>query len=308
MNLAFIFPGQGSQKLGMGLEFYENFSSAKKLLDDASYTLNIDFKNLMFCKNDNLDISEFTQPAILLNSLMALSAFNESINCQASVLLGHSLGEFSALCAAGAFNYIDALKIVNLRGKLMAKDCEGKGAGMMVILGLSDEKVEQICKNSTKSAWPANYNCDSQIVVAGLKDDLIALENEFKNAGAKRAMLLNMSVASHCKLLQNASDALASELSSKIAQNFKPVISNVNAKAYNKADEAIKLLKAQLVSPVLYKQSINSIENSVDCFIEFGSNVLCGLNKKITQKPSIAINDLASLKTACEFIKNNQKG
>lgn len=305
MNLAFIFPGQGSQKIGMGLEFYENFASAKKLLDDASCALDIDFKALMFSQNPKLDISQFTQPAILLNSLMALSAFNESINCEASVLLGHSLGEFSALCAGGAFNYIDALKIVNLRGKLMAKDCEGKDAGMMVILGLSDEKVEQICQNSKKSAWPANYNCDSQIVVAGLKADLSALECEFKSAGAKRAMLLNMSVASHCKLLQNASNALASELDGKIAPNFKAVISNVNAKPYSTATQAKELLKAQLTSPVLYKQSIIRAQDEVDCFVEFGSSVLCGLNKKITQKPSIAINDLASLNQAVEFLKNH---
>lgn len=305
MNLAFIFPGQGSQKIGMGLEFYENFSSAKKLLDDASCALDIDFKALMFSQNPKLDISQFTQPAILLNSLMALSAFKEQINCEASVLLGHSLGEFSALCASLAFNYIDALRLVNLRGKLMAKDCEGKDAGMMVVLGLSDEKVEKICADFEKSAWPANYNCDVQIVIAGLKDDLKALEGEFKSAGAKRAMLLNMSVASHCKLLQNASNALASELDGKIAPNFKAIISNVNAKPYSTATQAKELLKAQLTSPVLYKQSIIRAQDEVDCFVEFGSSVLCGLNKKITQKPSIAISDLASLNQAVEFLKNH---
>lgn len=302
MNLAFIFPGQGCQKVGMAQDFYENSPSAKKLLDDASSALGIDFKDIMFKQNDKLDISEFTQPAILLSSLMALSAFKERLDVSPSVLLGHSLGEFSALSAAGAFDATQGAKIVNLRGKLMAKDCDGKGAGMMVVLGLDDEKVEQICANSGKNAWPANYNCDNQLVVAGLKDDLSALEAWFKAAGAKRAMLLNMSVASHCKLLANAANALSSALDGKITPSFASVISNATAAPYNDATSAKQLLKAQLTSPVLYKQSIKAVENSVDYFVEFGANVLCGLNKKITQKPSIAITDSASLEAALEIL------
>ena len=301
MNLAFIFPGQGCQKVGMAQDFYENSPSAKKLLDDASSALGIDFKDIMFKQNDKLDISEFTQPAILLSSLMALSAFKERLDVSPSVLLGHSLGEFSALSAAGAFDATQGAKIVNLRGKLMAKDCDGKGAGMMVVLGLDDEKVEQICANSGKNAWPANYNCDNQLVVAGLKDDLSALEAWFKAAGAKRAMLLNMSV-SHCKLLANAANALSSALDGKITPSFASVISNATAAPYNDATSAKQLLKAQLTSPVLYKQSIKAVENSVDYFVEFGANVLCGLNKKITQKPSIAITDSASLEAALEIL------
>ena len=207
MNLAFIFPGQGCQKAGMAKEFYDNFKGAKELLDSASDELKIDFKKIMF-EGENLDISEFTQPAILLASHMALSAFKESFSAEARALLGHSLGEFSALVSAGAFSINEALKIVNKRGQFMASDCEGKGAGMMVILGLDDEKIEQICASSGLSAYPANYNCDGQLVIAGLKDDLSALESRFKEAGAKRAMLLNMSVASHCPLLQNASAEL----------------------------------------------------------------------------------------------------
>ena len=302
MKLAFIFPGQGSQKVGMGREFYESSSLAKSILDDASDALKMDFKKIMF-EGENLDISEFTQPAILLNSLMSLAVFKERLNADASTLLGHSLGEFSALVAAGGLDASTAAKIVNLRGQFMSKDCEGKGAGMMVILGLDDSKVEEICSTSGLKAYPANYNCDGQIVVAGLKDDLSALESRFKEAGAKRAMLLNMSVASHCPILQNASAKLAKELESALNASFAPVISNATAKPYDSKEKALELLQKQLICPVLYKQSIKAVENEVDIFVEFGASVLGGLNKKITDKPTFSISDLASLEATIAAIK-----
>ncbi|MDD7091420.1 ACP S-malonyltransferase [Campylobacter sp.] len=302
MNLAFIFPGQGCQKAGMAKEFYDNFKGAKELLDSASDELKIDFKKIMF-EGENLDISEFTQPAILLASHMTLSAFKESFSAEARALLGHSLGEFSALVSAGAFSINEALKIVNKRGQFMAIDCEGKGAGMMVILGLDDEKIEQICASSGLSAYPANYNCDGQLVIAGLKDDLSALEGRFKEAGAKRAMLLNMSVASHCPLLQNASAKLRAELESVLKPSFAPVISNATAGPYDSKEKALELLQKQLTSPVLYKQSIKACESKIDAFIEFGSSVLSGLNKKISAKSTYSVFDMASLEATLSALK-----
>lgn len=177
MKFAFIFPGQGCQSVGMGREFYENSASARALLDEASEFTGIDFKNLLFEPNDKLDVSEFTQPAIALNSMMALAALQEKLdqeklNIAPQFLLGHSLGEFSALSAAGGIEPKQMLKLVNIRGRLMQNACEGKGAGMMVILALADEAVEKICADAMsagKQVWAANYNCDGQIVVAGKK-------------------------------------------------------------------------------------------------------------------------------------------
>lgn len=308
MKYAFIFPGQGSQSVGMGKEFYENFASAKKLLDEASEFCGIDFKELLFEANDKLDMSEFTQPAIVLNSFMAYLALNEKLNLKPEFALGHSLGEFSALGVSGGIEFKEAIKIVNLRGKLMQKDCLGKNASMMVVLGLDDEKVEQICsnaRNQNKKVWAANYNCDGQIVVAGNKDDLASLESEFKANGAKRAMLLNMSVASHCPILENASNELVVALQDKLNDSFSAVIANATAKAYSSKNEALNLLKAQLVSPVLYKQSIKAVENEVDCFVEFGAAVLKGINKKITEKPTFSITNLSSLDEFINFAKEN---
>lgn len=313
MKFAFIFPGQGCQSVGMGREFYENSASARALLDEASGFTGIDFKNLLFEPSDKLDVSEFTQPAIALNSMMALAALQErldqeKLNIAPQFLLGHSLGEFSALSAAGGIEPKQMLKLVNIRGRLMQSACEGKGAGMMVILALADETVEKICADATsagKQVWAANYNCDGQIVVAGKKDDLAALEGEFKAAGAKRAMLLNMSVASHCPMLESASDELLEFLRPALKESFAPVVANATARAYGAKSEALELLKAQLISPVLYKQSIKNYEGEADCFVELGAAVLKGINKKITQKPTFSITDLASLDEFLKFAKEN---
>ena len=305
-KFAFIFAGQGSQSVGMGKDFYENFSSAKLLLNDACNDTGIDFEELLFTQNDKLDKTEFTQPAIVLNSLMSYLAFSEHIKAKPEFSLGHSLGEFTALAVSGALNFVEAIRLVNLRGKFMQEACIGKDAGMMVVLGLSDEVVEEICKNAQDAGlqiYAANYNCDGQIVVAGVRADLAKYEAKFKGAGAKRAMLLNMSVASHCPILEPASVRLANELEGVLAANFAPVVSNVNAKIYTDKNEALVLLKEQLTHPVRYKQSIKNYENEVDCFIELGAAILKGINKKITEKPTYSVTDMASLEEVVKILE-----
>lgn len=305
-KFAFIFAGQGSQSVGMGKDFYENFSSAKLLLNDACNDTGIDFEELLFTQNDKLDKTEFTQPAIVLNSLMSYLAFSEHIKAKPEFSLGHSLGEFTALAVSGAFSFVEAIRLVNLRGKFMQEACLGKDAGMMVVLGLSDEVVEGICKEAQDEGlqiYAANYNCDGQIVVAGVRADLAKYEAKFKEAGAKRAMLLNMSVASHCPILEPASVKLANELEGVLAANFAPVVSNVNAKIYTDKNEALVLLKEQLTHPVRYKQSIKNYENEVDCFIELGAATLKGINKKITEKPTYSVTDMASLEEVVKILE-----
>lgn len=288
-NIAFIFPGQGSQTIGMGKSFVENFSIAKEMMDKASERTGIDFEKLLFEENEDINKTEFTQPAILLVSMMAHAAFCEKSDIKPKLLLGHSLGEFSAVSAAGALDAVDAVELVRARGKLMQSACDEIEASMMVVLGLKDEVVEEVCAQAQKDGkkvWPANYNQDGQLVVAGMKSDLASMESVFKEAGARRAMLLNMSVASHCPILEPAQEPLKEKMNEVLKDSFiAPIVSNVSAAAYSSKDEALDLLTQQLVKPVKYKQSIEAIAGDIDIAIEFGNGkVLAGMNKRINKE------------------------
>lgn len=307
-RIAMIFPGQGSQSIGMGKSFYENSAVAREMFDKAGERIGVDFAKLLFEPNEQLDQTAYTQPAILLVSIIAYKLFQESHPTGAVMFLGHSLGEFSALCASGAIDYVDAVELVHKRGALMQSACETIEAGMMAILGLDDAVVEEICANANaegKQVWPANFNQNGQLVVAGLKADLQAMESVFKEAGAKRALLLNMSIASHCPLLVSAQEPLAEVMEVMVNEQFSaPVVSNVTTQKYATKSEAIELLKEQLIKPVKYKQSIEAIAGEIDLMIEFGNGaVLKGLNKRnAPDVETYGISDMESLQKVCEAL------
>ena len=307
-KVAFIFPGQGSQSVGMGKDFFENSEIAKEMISKASERLGIDFEELLFDENDNLGKTEYTQPAILLVSSIANAIFKEKYEIQPEFVLGHSLGEFSALVSAGAIDYLDAVELVHRRGLFMTEACSGGNAGMMALVGLDDTTVENICKeqrDAGKQVWPANYNMDGQLVLAGIKSDLESLVDTFKEAGAKRAIVLDMSVASHCELLESAVENLKPYLDEYLKDEFTPVISNVTTEAYTTKGDAIELLASQLTKPVKYKQSISAHKN-VDAFIEFGNGiVLKGLNRKIVKGvPTLNVSDMKSLEKTIEALND----
>ena len=308
-KVAFIFPGQGSQSFGMGKDFFENNDIAKEMIQKASERLNIDFEKLLFEENDKLGLTEYTQPAILLVSSIANKIFKDKCDVKPEFVLGHSLGEFSALVAAGGLDYLDAIELVHKRGQFMTEACSDGGAGMMALVGIADKAVEDICeaqRNEGKQIWPANYNQDGQLVLAGIKADLESLVDTFKEAGAKRAIVLDMSVASHCELLTAAVENLKPYLEEYLKEEFLPVVSNVTAKPYTTKDEAIELLSSQLTSPVKYKQSIAANADKIDLFIEFGNGVvLKGLNRKICKEtPTLNVNDMASLEKVIEEVNS----
>lgn len=307
-KVAFIFPGQGSQSIGMGKDFFDNSDIAKEMVQKASERLDIDFEKLLFEENDMLGLTQYTQPAILLVSCIALEVFKEKCDIVPEFVLGHSLGEFSALVASGAIDYLDAIELVHKRGLFMNEACEGAGAGMMALVGLDDASVESLCeklRGEDKKIWAANYNQDGQIVVAGIKADLEATSEEFKAAGAKRAIVLDMSVASHCELLESAIIKLEPYLHDFITDKFDTkIISNVTAEPYESKDEAFDLLGKQLISPVKYKHSIVATSGDVDCFIEFGNgSVLKGLNRKIDKStPTLNVSDMKSLEETLQAL------
>ena len=310
-KIAMIFAGQGSQAIGMGKDFYENSDIAKEMFEKAGERIGVDFKELIFQENEKLGQTAYTQPAILLVQMIAYRLFKDACpDIKAELFLGHSLGEFSALCASGAIDYVDAVELVHKRGSFMQSACQKIEAGMMVLVGLDDASVEKVCADAQaegKKVWPANYNQDGQLVVAGMKSDLVSLEQTFKDAGAKRALLLDMSVASHCELLAPAQEPLAALMSTMVTDNFEAaIVSNVTTAPYKTKDEAVNLLKDQLVKPVKYKQSILAIAGDVDMAIEFGNGItLKGLNRRIAKElTTVNISDMASLSKVVEEVCN----
>ncbi len=311
MKYAFIFPGQGSQAIGMGKDFYENFEVAKEMFEIASDILKTDCRKLLFEENDLLNLTQYTQPAIFLVSQIAHTILQQESPLLAEFSLGHSLGEISALCVALGVGFEDGLRLTQKRGELMAKACEEKDAGMMVVVGLTDAELEKQCdqaRKAGKSVWCANYNGEGQVVLAGIKSDLTSMQESLKTLGAKRTLLLPMSVASHCPLLEPMRKDFVALLQPMLKPKFAlPIISNATTKPYDTDTQALELLSLQLVSPVFYKQSILAVDDMVDAYIELGhNNVLKGLNKRLTQKPTFTISNIQTLQESIAHIQKEQ--
>ncbi|MCI5969008.1 ACP S-malonyltransferase [Helicobacter sp.] len=300
MSKAVIFPGQGSQSVGMGKDLFENSVAVRELFEQASEILKEDMQRLCFEENAKLNLTQYTQPAILLVSYSVFMLVKEKLQKDGIAFgLGHSLGEFSALCASGALSFAQAIALVHQRGILMEDVCKAKAAGMMVVLGLDDAVLEEFCqkkRNLGLSVWCANYNGDGQMVLGGSKEDLQSLEVELKGLGAKRALLLPISVASHCPLLEGMCGDFKALLEEVLCDSFIfPVISNVNAKPYDTKAQALELLANQLVKPVLYKQSICENDGAISGFVECGGSVLKGLNKRLSQKNTFSLQTYAEI-------------
>lgn len=308
MKYAFIFPGQGSQAVGMGKDFYDESPLAKELITQASDILKVDMKNLLFNPNDDINLTQFTQPAILLISYIAYKIFQQKCDIKPTFALGHSLGEITANLIAGSLTFENAISLVYERGKLMQKVCEGEDAGMAVVLGVSDEDLQKFCDNREKDGggkiWCANFNSDGQCVLAGYKVDLMFAEVDIKNLGAKRFLLLPMSIASHCPLLEPMCADFRALAEQYLEDRFEcEIIANATLESYHTKDLALNLLTKQLTLPVLYKQSIKKIEGEVDGFIEFGYGaVLKGLNKRLSTKPTHSIGSIQSLNATLEAL------
>ena len=280
---AFVFPGQGAQFVGMGKDLYENSPAAKELFEQANEILSFRITDIMFDGTDEeLKQTKVTQPAIFLHSV--ISAIMLGTDFQPDMVAGHSLGEFSALVSVKALTFEDGLKLVAQRAFAMQKACEQTPSTMAAIIGLSDEKVEEICAETEGIVVPANYNCAGQLVISG---EISAVENtcaKLREAGAKRALMLQVSGGFHSPCMESAKMELENAIrNTKFSEPICPVYQNVDAKPHINPTEIQNNLVAQLTSPVRWTQSVqNMVADGATHFAELGpGNVLQSLIKKI---------------------------
>src|SRR5215217_5659776 len=292
MKHAFVFPGQGAQFPGMGREHYDNSSFAKRIFEQANEILGFRISDVMFNGTEkDLKQTKITQPAIFLHSIIAFKGIE---NLRPDAVAGHSLGEFSALVANGTLSFESALQLVSLRAQAMQKACEQNPSTMAAVLGLADEKVEEICKQVQEETGevvvPANYNCPGQLVISGTIKGVETACEQLKAAGAKRAMVLPVGGAFHSPLMEPARAELQKAI---LSTYFKtptcPVYQNVVAKGVVDKDEIRKNLIDQLTGAVRWTQCVQAmLEDGASRFTEVGpGKVLQGLIQKIDKTAQV---------------------
>lgn len=298
---AVIFPGQGAQYVGMAKDFYDSFEDSKKVFDEADDVLDIELKKICFEENDDINKTEYTQPAMVAAEV-AIYEHLKNAGLKADVFAGLSLGEYSALVAAGAMTLEDGIKTVRRRGILMQNEVPLGMGGMAAVIAMDADKIAEICENTPGKVQIANYNCPGQIVISGEVEAVKAASAALAEAGAKRVIPLNVSGPFHSQMLVPAGEKLYDFLQGvDVAEGFAPYYCNADAEEITDAAKVKELLKRQVYSSVRWQQTIeNMIADGVDTFIEVGpGKTLTGFMKKINREVKsiniATVDDLAKL-------------
>ena len=283
-KIAFIYPGQGAQKAGMGKDFYENSESARAVFDRASEILDLDMKELCFEENDRLDLTEYTQAALVTTCLAMTKVVSEH-GIRPDVTAGLSLGEYCAIAIAGGMSEEDAIRTVRKRGILMQNTVPAGEGAMAAVLGMEASAIEEVIED-IEGVTIANYNCPGQIVITGVTAKVEEASEKLKAAGAKRVVMLNVSGPFHSPLLKSAGEELLKELENVEIHKLEiPYVTNVTAEYIQNEEEIKGLLGQQVSSSVRWEQSIRKmIEEGVDTFVEIGpGKTLAGFMRKISR-------------------------
>ena len=310
MKYSIVFPGQGSQSLGMLSDLNQNFSVVREAFQEASDAVSVDLWKIMNEDQEALNLTENTQPIMLAAGFATYKILSEEISLSPSSMAGHSLGEYTALVASNSLNFFDAIRLVRNRGKLMQSAVPNGSGSMAAILGLDDRVILEECnKASQKGIVEAvNFNSPGQVVIAGEKEAVAYACDLLKEAGAKRALVLPVSVPSHCSLMKDAANEFKHSVDNiEWRMNDLKVIHNVDADYSNNIEEIKSKLVEQLYNPVLWTSSVIKMkESNVEKLIEAGpGKVLSGLTRRIDKSLSAsAIIDVNSLKSTIEEISN----
>ncbi len=301
-KIAFIFPGQGAQKAGMGKDFYEETSTGREVFDRASELLGFSMPELCFTENDRLDITEYTQAAMVTTSIAMMKVLMEETGIRPDVAAGLSLGEYCALYAAGVMSADDAITTVRQRGILMQEAVPVGVGAMAAVLAMAAEKIEEVLKD-IPDVWIANYNCPGQIVISGKKEAVELACEKLKEAGAKRTVMLNVSGPFHSGMLAEAGEKLGEFLENvEISDPQIPYVANVTASYVTDKAEVKSLLARQVSSSVRWEQSVRAmLADGVDTFVEIGpGKTLAGFMRKITRDAKVVnietLQDVRALK------------
>ena len=307
MKIGFLFPGQGAQTVGMGKDLYDNFEEYRNVYNKVKEITGIDVADITFNKEEELNQTKNTQICILTMSLAILELLKKE-NIESEISSGLSLGEYSALINSGAISFEDGVKIIKKRGELMQEFCPEGDWSMVAILGLDEEKINEICKN-IKSGFiaPANYNCPGQIVISGEKKAIEEAIEKAKEAGAKKAVELKTSGPFHTEMLKEAAEKLREELENIDIHQFKTtVIKNIDGKEYSNEDNIKDILSKHITNPVRFEQGIKTmLDKGVDTFIEVGpGKSLSGFVKRSSRDVKILnINDITSFENTIKVWK-----